>query len=159
MRFTLIKDLKKDSSMRPILSGLLIFTSLYLMADIFVKYLSFGIFSSMIELTLFGNEEEFLDPITQASFLEFIHTEIFFIMMILLTLSAVFIRMATNKKINFIIMNITMISAIFSLISLALSYYISKSFVDIYVFSFFTWHILSIYMSIYSFWKLNDNSI
>lgn len=156
MRFTLIKDLKKEDSMRPILSGLLIFISLYLMADIFVKHLSFGISLSSIKSTLFGNEEEFLDPITQSSFLEFIHTEIFFIMMILLTLSTVFIRISKSTKRNFIIMNVTMISAIISLIALALSYYLSSYFIVVYITTFFIWHILSLYMSIYSFWKLND---
>lgn len=142
--------------MRPILSGLLIFTSLYLMADIFVKHLSFGVSISSVESTLFGNEEEFLDPITQSSFLEFLHTEIFFIMMILLTLSTVFIRISKSTKLNFIIMNATMISAIISLIALALSYYLSSNFIVIYIATFFMWHILSLYMSIYSLWKLND---
>lgn len=156
MRFTLIKDLKKEDSMRPILSGLLIFTSLYLMADVFVKHLSFGVSISSVKSTLFGNEEEFLDPITQSSFLEFIHTEIFFIMMILLTLSTVFIRISKNTKLNFIIMNATMISAILSLIALALSYYLSSYFIVVYIATFFIWHILSLYMSIHSLWKLND---
>jgi len=159
MRFTLIKDLKKDSSMRPILSGLLIFTTLYLVIDVFVKYVSFGISSTMIELTLFGNEDEFIDPITQASFLEFIHTEIFFIMMILLTLSAIFIRVAKNTKLNFIVMNITMISSILSLIALFLSFFVSKIFISIYIITFFIWHLLSMYMSLVSLWKLYDKSL
>ncbi|MEA2099314.1 MAG: hypothetical protein U9P72_04205 [Campylobacterota bacterium] len=154
MRFTLIKDLKKDDSMRVVLLGLLVFIFFYLISDMFVKYNSFGISASMVELTLFGDEEEFLDPITQASFLEFIHTEIFFIMMILLTLSAVFIRLATRSKINIFLVNLTMISALVSLISLAFSFYISSFFINFYIVTFFMWHILSFYMSLYSLWQL-----
>ena len=37
MRFTLIKNLNKDKTMKPILVGLLSFTLLYLLIDIFVK--------------------------------------------------------------------------------------------------------------------------
>ncbi len=160
MRFTLIKDLKQDSTMRPIISGLLIFTLLYLVFDIFVKHFNFGIFPDAIRLTLFGNEDEFLDPMTQSSFLELWHVEIFFIMMILLTLSAVFIRVSNASKKQILITNITMISSIISLVSLLASYFISDSFVEIYVFSFFIWHILASYMAIYSLKKLNyDKSI
>ncbi len=146
--------------MRPILSGLLIFTLLYLVFDIFVKHLNFGIFPDAIKLTLFGNEDEFLDPMTQSSFLEFWHIEIFFIMMILLTLSAVFIRVTNISKKQILITNITMISSIISLVSLLASYFISDSLVEVYVLGFFIWHILALYMVIFSFWKLNyDKSI
>ena len=105
MKFTLIKDLKQDSLMKPILSGLLIFTLLYLIADIIVKNATVGIFITDITYSLFGNEEEFLDPMLQSTFLEFWHIEIFFIMMILLSLSAVFIRLSTMNIKNLVIFN------------------------------------------------------
>ena len=154
MRFTLIKDLKQDTMMKPILSGLLIFTLLYLISDIFVKSSSFGIFEEMIKATLLGNESEFLDPITTSAFLEFWHMEIFFIMMILLTLSAVFIRLSGAKGFNIIIVNAVMISALISLVALGFSFFVNAAFVQLYVFSFFTWHICAVYMSLYSLLKL-----
>ena len=160
MRFTLIKDLKQDSLMKPILSGLLIFTLLYLVSDIVVKYFSFGIFPDAINLTLFGDEEQFLDPLTKSSFLEFWHMEIFFIMMILLTLSAVFIRLASDDIHKIVIINLVMLLSIISLISILLAFFISKSFVEIYAVSFLSWHILAMYMALYSLWALyNEKSI
>lgn len=155
MRFTLIKNLKKDTSMRWVLNLLLVFTSVYILLNIYLNSINFGISVPAITATLFGNEEEFLDPIADMVFLEFIHTEIFFIMMLLLTLSAVFIRLFTNSKMSLIILNITMISALVSLISLALSFYLSQSFIVVYLISFFTWHFFSFYMSVSSLWKLN----
>ena len=154
MRFTLIKDLKQDSMMKPILSGLIIFTLLYLISDIFVKSSSFGIFEEMIKTTLFGNEAEFLDPITTSAFLEFWHMEIFFIMMILLTLSAVFIRLSGAKGFNIIIVNAVMISALISLVALLLSFFLNAAFVQLYILSFFSWHVCAIYMSLYSLVRL-----
>ena len=160
MRFTLIKDLKQDGLMKPILSGLLIFTLLYLVSDIFVKYSSFGIFSDAINLTLFGNEDEFIDPLTTASFLEFWHMEIFFIMMILLTLSAVFIRLSHKSKKQILVTNIAMLSSIISLLALLTTFYTSANFIELYVLCFFVWHLLALYMTLYSFWMLhNDKSI
>ena len=157
MRFTLIKDLKQDSMMRPILSGLLLFTLLYLVSDIFVKNFSFGIFEESIKTTLFGNEDEFLDPLTTSSFLEFWHMEIFFTMMILLTLSAVFIRLSGAKGFNIIIVNAVMVSALISLVTLVLSFFVNAAFIQLYVLSFFMWHICAIYMSLYSLWRLYND--
>ncbi|PHS56219.1 MAG: hypothetical protein COB17_10030 [Sulfurimonas sp.] len=140
-----------------ILKGFLIFILLYLISNILVMNSSFGISVDSINSTLFGNEDEYVDPITESAFLEFWHTEIFFIMMILFTLNAVFIRVAKRSRI--ILTNVLMISAITSLISLALAYYVSDFFINIYVYTFFIWHIMAAYISLYSFWKLNASSV
>lgn len=155
MHFTLIKDLKQDRSMRPILNGLLSFTLIYLTTDIYVTNLSFGLFSEQIITTLFGNLDEFIDPITQASFLEYIHTQIFFMMMIVLTLSAIYIRMANKTSYSITIVNLLMISALLNLITLGLSYFVNKSFINLYVILFFSWHTLALYMSMFALWRLN----
>lgn len=155
MKFTLIKDLKQDSVMKPILSGLLFFIILYFVSDIFVKDLGFGISVHTIKLTLFGSEEEFLDPITQASFLEFWHVEIFFIMMIVFTLSTIFIRVSNASKSAIVIVNLMMISSIISLISLPFAYFFSSEFINIYVATFFIWHILALFCAFYSLKRLH----
>ncbi|MEA3370443.1 MAG: hypothetical protein U9Q40_03815 [Campylobacterota bacterium] len=154
MRFTLIKDLKEDSMMRPILSGLLIFILIYLLSDILVKHSSFGISLESVETTLFGNEDEFIDPISTASFLEFWHMEIFFIMMTLLTLSAVYLRLAKSNRYKILTLNLVMISSLLALISLLLSFFISPAFIVVYIVSFYIWHIGAIYMTLYSILKL-----
>jgi len=157
VKFTLINNIKQDKAMRLVLSGFLGFILLYLVSDVLVKYSSFGIFPETIKTTLFGNEEEFIDPITTSSFLEFWHIEIFFMMMILLTLSAIFIRLAKRSRVA--MTNTLMISAIVSLVTLALSYFVGSFFIHIYVLTFFIWHLCAVYMIFYSFWKLYDKSI
>jgi hypothetical protein len=152
VKFTLINNIKKDKVMKLILTGFLSFILLYIISDIFVKYFGFGISVDAIKITLVGSEAEFIDPITKASFLEFWHVEIFFMMMILLTLSAIFIRLA-NRSRTFMT-NILMISAITSLVTIALAYFVSAIFIYIYVITFFIWHLSAVYMILYSFWKL-----
>jgi hypothetical protein len=93
-----------------ILKGFLVFILLFLVSDIIVMNSSFGISPQSLSTTLFGNEEEFIDPINESSFLEFWHTQIFFIMMILLTLNAIFTRVAKRSRI--ILTNLLMISSI-----------------------------------------------
>lgn len=140
-----------------ILRGFLIFILLYLVSDIFVMKSNFGISPETLNATLFGDEEAYIDPMNEASFLEFWHTQIFFIMMILLTLSSIFIRVA--KKSRAILTNTLMISAILSLVSLPLAFYLSNLFVNIYLVTYFLWHITALYMIVYSFWKLNARSV
>ena len=157
MKFTLIKNIQKDSAMSLILKGFLLFILLYIIADVLVMNSSFGITVDTITTTLFGNEDEYIDPINEASFLEFWHTQIFFVMMILLTLNAIFIRVANRSRV--INTNILMISAITSLISLVLAFYVSNFFVNVYMWSYFIWHVMAVYMIVYSFWKLRAKSV
>lgn len=141
--------------MKPILSGLLLFTALFLPIDILIKKETLGLWSSSIKYTLFGNEEQFIDPISSTSFLESLHTDIFFIMMILLTLSAIFARLTKGQSLSIWIINVLLLSALLSLVTLALSFYVNSIFINFYVVTFFVWHILAFYMSSYSLWKLN----
>lgn len=157
MKFTVIKNLQKDSAMSLVLRGFLVFILLYLISDIFVMKSNFGISPEALNTTLFGDEEAYIDPMNEASFLEFWHTQIFFIMMILLTLSSIFIRVA--KRSRAILTNTLMISAILSLVSLPFAFYFSSFFVNIYLIAYFLWHLAAFYMIIYSFWKLNARSV
>lgn len=155
MRFTIIKDLKKNTVMTSLLKGMLSFFIIYLFSDVFVKQNTLGLFVSEITLSLFGNEEQFIDPMTKASFLEFIHAEIFFLMMLLLTLSAVFIRVSQNTKYSLIMTNALLLFALISLITLFASYFLSKSFISLYVITFFLWHFFALEMSLHSLWRLS----
>jgi hypothetical protein len=155
LRFTIIKDLKQDRSMRPILNGLLIFTIMYLIADLFVIKSSLGLFEQEIYKTLYGDKDEFLDPMSKSIFLEFIHTQIFFMMMIIFTLSTVYMRLAFKLSYSLFAVNTLLVSAFMSLILLGLSYYVEKDYISLYVITFFIWHIVAFYMAIFCIWSLS----
>jgi len=159
MRFTLIKDLQKERAMVMSINILLLFTLLYLVSDIVVKAENFGITLSTLHTTLFGNTDEFIDPITRAAFLEHLHGEIFFMMMILLTLSAVFVRVSKKNSFSLWVVNLNLISVLLSLIALAVGYFYLRSFLAMYLATFFSWHILSFFMSLYALWRLNAAKI
>jgi len=155
LRFTLINDLKQDNSIKPILNGLLLFTLIYLVADIFVTQSSLGLFSETLKVTLFGNEEEFINPMNKSVFLEYIHAQIFFMMIILLTLSAIYARVSNKKSYSLFIVNTLMLSGLLTLFSFGGTYFIHPDFIHLYILNFFLWHITAFYMSSYSLWVLN----
>jgi len=159
MRFTLIKDLHKERSMVVMLTSLLLSILLYLCVDILVKSTSFGISLATLNTTLFGNAQEFAEPITRASFLEYIHSEIFFMMMLLLTLSAIVIRICKASAFALLSLNINLISALLSLLCLTLAYFYSASFLILYLSGFFLWHMISMYLCVYALWSLHAKTI
>lgn len=150
MKFTIIKDLKKDKIMKPILSSVLIFSILYITSDFFVKYNSFGITPEAVKLTLLGDEEQFLDPLGKNAFLEYWHIEIFSIMMVCFIISTLYIRLSMGSKTTLFIVNTLLISAILSLILLPISYFYSAIFIYPYLFTFYLWHILLLLTSLSS---------
>lgn len=155
MRFTLIKNVKQDKSMKPLLNGLLLFIILYLIFDVFVKNHTLGLTVQTVSTTLFGNADEFLDPMNKAVFLEFVHMQIFFLMMLLLTLSAVFIRLLHTKTKAIFTMNLLMIFGLFTPLTLFGAYFFAAEFVNLYLVCFFAWHIIALYMALKSLWELN----
>ena len=142
--------------MKPLLNGLLLFIFLYIIFDVFVKSHTMGISPSAVSTTLFGNADEFVDPINKSVFLEFVHMQIFFLMMILLTLSAVYLRLLHQKRKNtLLVLNILMLSALLSPVALVTAYFYSAEFIGIYLFAFFSWHTVAFYMTLSSLWELN----
>ncbi|MEN8147615.1 MAG: hypothetical protein ABFR02_08345 [Campylobacterota bacterium] len=154
MRFTLIKDVKHDALMRPLLGGLLLFILLFLSADIALRSGHIGLTPSALSQTLFGDEEAFIEPVTEHFLLEMVHSDIFFIMMTLLTLSAVYARLCQNRSLRLININVTMTAALFSIVLLPSAYYLSPLFVMPWIISFFTWHFLAIMMTLASLYYL-----
>jgi len=154
MKFTLVKDIKGDTLMRPILGGLLLFILLFLSADILLKNDHIGLTQTTLSQTLFGNEEEYIEPVTEHFLLELMHSDIFFMMMTLLTLSAVYARLCQNKAIRIVNINATMISALLTVLFLPLAYYLSAHFILPYIIAFYSWHILALFMTIASLYYL-----
>jgi len=154
MKFTLIKDVKHDTLMRPLLGGLLLFILLFLSADILLKNDHIGLTPSHLSQTLFGNEEEFIEPVNEHFLLELIHSDIFFMMMTLLTLSAVYARLCQNARLRLVTINLAMVSALLSIVLLPLAYYLSPLFITPWIAAFYAWHLLALLMTLASLFYL-----
>ncbi len=140
--------------LRPLLSGLLIFTLFYLSADVILKKDHIGITFETLSSTLYGNEDEFIEPVNFHFLLELSHSDIFFMMMTLLTLSAIFSRLCKLDKTRLILINITMISAILNIATLFLAYFINSFFIYLWIASFWLWHLGASTMSLISLFHL-----
>ena len=154
MKFTLVKDVKHDSLMRPLLGGLLLFIFLFLTADIFLKDDHIGLTPTTLSQTLFGNEEEFVEPVSEHFLLELMHSDIFFMMMTLLTLSTVYARLCQNSMLRLVNINVTMVAALLTILFLPLAYYFSAHFILPYIAVFYIWHLMALMMTLASLFYL-----
>ncbi len=154
MKFTLVKDLRHDPLMRPLLGGLLLFVILFLGADIAVKQAQFGLTPAQLETTLYGDEARYVEPLTQHFLLEHLHADIFFIMMVLLTLSAVYARLCRHKNLRLVMINAVMMAALSATAFLPLAYFVSDLFVLPYIVAFFAWHLGAFWLALASLYYL-----
>lgn len=154
MKFTLVKDLRGNTILRPLLSGLLIFTILYLSADIILKKDHIGISYQTLSNTLYGNEDEFIEPVSFHFILELSHSDIFFMMMTLLSLSAIFSRLCKIDRFRSILIHTTMLSAILNIITLFLAYFLNPFFIYTWILCFWLWHIGAFLISFISLFHL-----
>ncbi len=155
MRFTLVKDLRSDALMRPLLNGLLLFTGAFLVADVFLKRDHIGLDRQTLSDTLYGNEAEFIDPVSEHFVLELLHSDIFFMMMTLLTLSAVYARLCPFKRIAAVVINLAMAAAIADAVLFALAYYRGDAYLLPWLGTFWTWHGAALFMASASLLYLN----
>ena len=138
--------------MRPLLGGLLLFILFFLSTDILLKNDRIGLTPVHLSQTLYGDEEAYIEPVSEHFLLELLHSDIFFIMMTLLTLSAVYARLCQNRSI--ITINAAMIAALLSVLMLPLAYYLSARFVLPYIIAFYSWHLLALFMAAASLFHL-----
>jgi hypothetical protein len=155
VRFTLVKELRSDVLMRPLLSGMLLFASVFLIADIFLKRDHIGLDRATLSNTLYGNEEEFIEPVTEHFILELLHSDIFFMMMTLLTLAAVYARVCPLKRVAVVVINIVMVVGIADIVLLALAYYRGSGYLLPWLAAFWTWHGGALFMALASLLYLN----
>ena len=106
MKFTLNNDHQNNRYMNILLSGILIFTLFFLVSNVIVKKEFYGETPSEVVITIFGNEDVFIEPIPFSTLLEGVHADIFFTMMSLLTLGVIYGRVGRKKFLKILLINI-----------------------------------------------------
>ncbi|MEA3521678.1 MAG: hypothetical protein U9R50_01750 [Campylobacterota bacterium] len=154
MKFTLLKDLRRDPLMRPVLTGFLLFLMLFITSDLAQKREQIGLHVSSASGVIYGDEESYIDPISTVSLLEILHSDLFMVMMTLLTLSAIYIRLSPYEKLTKILLHAVMLSAILSFILLLMAHYFQSIFLILWLISLWSWHILAFCMSVESLYRL-----
>ena len=154
MRFTLIKDLSKHTQMRALLLGMLLFISLFLIVDVLIKDELIGLNVAQVSTTLYGDEEEFIEAINESVLLSMIHSDLFFMMMSLTLLSAIYTRLVGGSKLTNRLISTLFLGALMSLAFLLFAFYFKSFFVQLYLGAFYIWHGVALLFAFVSIKKL-----
>ncbi len=154
MKFTLNNDHQASRLMNTLLSGLMVFILLFLVTDLIVKTYHYGFTTDAIATMLYGNEEEFIEPLPFASLLEGVHADIFFAMMTLLTLGAVYGRTGRSKRLRIILVNLMMLTALTAMIAPVLAYVHSAFWITVWIITAVSWHAIAMLVALIALWRL-----
>ncbi len=157
MKFLATKELKDNPFLKNLLAGLLVLITLFLLLDLLLHHVQIGLSFDSAITTLLGNEEEFIEPLLFDSLLIMIHTNLFFSMLLLLILSAIWIRVSKQPKDFKIFLHALFLLAIFAPIFLLFGYFFGELGVKIWVVMFISWHFLAFFMSVQTMIRLYKN--
>jgi len=148
MKFVISKDLEHSKLLNTLMSGVSIALFFYILLDMFLHGYLFGSDITGIKETLYGNMEEFIEPILFDTLLLQIHIDLFMTLVSLMILSTMYIRLFSDEKTTVSFIHTLFILGLISPFFLLVAYMSSALFVYLWVLTFICWHFLAIFFSI-----------
>lgn len=154
MRFLVTKE-RFSKSWRKLLMGLILFILLFSIIDTILHHYLIGLTPVSASVTLFGDEENFEEPILLSALLLQVHIDCFINMFVLLVLGALYIRLFEYKKRTATEIHLLFLGGLLSPLLLLAAYFSN------YLWSVYVWigmfifsHLLILYICLKIIWKL-----
>jgi len=154
MKFLVTKDLEHFVHLRYLMVGVVSAILLYLGFDTLLHAYVIGLDMHSVSVTLFGDVENFIEPVLIDSLLLQVHIDLFMTLFALLILSAVYIRLFAGRATTKWIVHILFITGMLAPLTLLLAYYVSDLFAAVWLIGFVFWHVLASVISLMILKKL-----
>jgi hypothetical protein len=115
---------------------------LYLGFDMLLHAYVIGYDMQSVSITLFGDVENFVEPILIDSLLLQVHIDLFMTLFAILILSSIYIRLYSDNVMTKWVVHLLFSLGILAPVVLLMAYYVSASLTAIWLISFVLWHIL-----------------
>ncbi len=143
MKFLVTKDLAHSTLLTYLMGSVVFAILLYLGFDTVLHAYVIGLDMQSVSVTLFGDVENFVEPILIDSLLLQVHIDLFMTLFALLILSSIYIRLYSDKAMTKWVVHLLFSLGILAPVVLLLAYFVSASFTAIWLISFVFWHILA----------------
>jgi len=143
MKFLVTKDLAHSTLLSYLMGSVVFAILLYLGLDTVLHAYIIGLDMHSVSVTLFGDAENFVEPILIDSLLLQVHIDLFMTLFAILILSSIYIRLYSDKVMTKWIVHLLFIMGMLAPAALLLAYFISASFTAIWLISFILWHVLA----------------
>ncbi len=154
MKFLVTKDLAHSTLLTYLMSAVVCMLLLYIGFDAVLHAYVIGLDMHSVSVTLFGDVENFVEPILIDSLLLQVHIDLFMTLFALLILSSIYIRLYSSKAMTKWIVHLLFILGILAPVTLMLAYFVSALFTVMWLISFILWHILASIVAIMVLKKL-----
>ncbi len=155
MKFLVTKDLAHSQLLAYLMAAVLVAILLYLGLDVVLHGYVIGSDLTAIQTTLFGNMETFEEPILIDSLLLQVHIDLFMTIFVLLILSSIYIRLHDKTTRMKWVLHALFITGLLAPLSLLFAYFLSETFVMVWVVTFLLWHLLAFVVALSIFPRLN----
>ena len=143
MKFLVSKDLAHSIHLRYLMVGVVSAILLYLGFDALLHVYVIGFDMQSVSVTLFGDAENFIEPVLIDSLLLQVHIDLFMTLFAILILSSVYIRLYSDSVMTKWTVHLLFILGMLAPAALLLAYYVNALFTAIWLISFIFWHILA----------------
>jgi len=154
MKFLVSKDLEHSSLLANLMGGVIFTLFFYLLLDIVVHGYVVGLDAATVATTLYGNSEEFIEPILIDTLLLQVHIDLFMSLLTIMIVAAIYIRLYNTSMTTRWLVHLLFILGLLSPILLMVAYFSTIGFVYVWLVSFVMGHFLGMMMSLLILKKL-----
>jgi hypothetical protein len=148
MKFVISKDLEHSTLLKTLIMGVSAALFFYLLFDVILHGFIIGSDISSISNTLYGNAEEFIEPILIDTLLLQVHIDLFMSLFTLMMLSAIYIRLFSEDKTTKWLLHLMFILGLLTPFILLVAYMGTLFFVYVWIFTFLAGHLLAIFFAL-----------
>ncbi len=148
MKFLVTKELKGSPLLLHLMGMVVVSILLYLILDVLVHGYILGWNMEAMTSTLYGNAENFEEPVLFDTLLLQVHIDLFMTIFALLILSSVWIRFASPKRGMKWVLHAVLLLGLLAPLLLLLAYGVGLFFLYGWLLAFFLWHGMAIMMAL-----------
>ncbi|WP_309498899.1 hypothetical protein [Sulfurovum sp.] len=154
MRFLVTKDLEHSTLLTTLMSAVVFAILLYIGFDAVLHAYVIGSDIQSISLTLFGDAENFVEPVLIDALLLQVHIDLFMTLFAMLILSSIYIRLYSSKAMSKWIVHLLFVFGMMAPITLLFAYFVGALFVPVWLIAFVLWHVMAFMVGIIILKKL-----
>ena len=154
MKFLVTKDLAHSSLLGNLMAGVTVAIFFYFVLDIVLHAYVIGLDVTTISTTLFGNTEEFIEPILIDTLLLQVHIDLFMSLFSIMIVASIYIRLNSIKAMTKWLVHTLFILGLLAPLLLIVAYFTSVIFIYLWLASFILGHLLGMLLSLMIIKKL-----
>lgn len=154
MKFLVTKDLEHSSLLGNLMAGVVFALFFFFLLDIVLHTYVLGLDVSTLSTTLFGNSDEFIEPILIDTLLLQVHVDLFMALFSIMIVASIYIRLHSKKMMTKWLVHVLFILGLFAPIFLMIAYFTNVWFVYIWLVTFILGHLLAMLLSLLILKKL-----